>query len=168
MKIEKNTVVSLHYRLSNHKTGETIEETFNAEPLLFVYGIGAMIPEFEDNLSNKVKGDKFEFNIKAENAYGVTSDDQIAELPKNIFNDENGKFNVEQVFEGAVLPMVDNEGNHLSGKVLSVNDETIKMDFNHPLSGVDLNFDVEVIEVRDANQEELDHGHAHGVGGHNH
>lgn len=168
MKIEKNTVVSLHYKLSDHKTGETIEETFNAEPLLFLYGVGSMIPEFEENLSNKVKGDKFDFNIKAENAYGVASDDQIAELPKNIFNDENGKFNAEQVFEGAILPMVDNEGNHLRGTVVAVNDETIKMDFNHPLSGVDLKFEVEVIEVRNATQEELEHGHAHGVGGHNH
>jgi len=168
MKITKDTVVSLHYKLSNHQTGETIEETFNADPLLFLYGVGAMIPEFEENLADKTKNDEFEFNIKAENAYGVASDDQIVELPKNIFNDEDGNFNDEQVFEGAILPMVDNEGNHLRGTVVKINDDTVKMDFNHPLANVDLKFEVKIIDVREASKEEIEHGHAHGVGGHNH
>ncbi len=168
MKISKNAVVSLHYKLSNHQTGETIEETYNGDPLLFLYGVGAMIPEFEENLADKSKNDEFEFNIKAENAYGTTSDDQIVDLPKSIFNDDNGNFNSEQVFEGAVLPMMDNEGNQLRGTVVAVADETVKMDFNHPLSGVDLRFEVKIIDVREASQEEIEHGHAHGEGGHHH
>jgi FKBP-type peptidyl-prolyl cis-trans isomerase SlyD len=69
---------------------------------------------------------------------------------------------------GAMIPMSDNEGNHLSGKILSITDENVQMDFNHPLAGTDLHFEGSILEVRAATQEELDHGHVHGEHGHQH
>jgi FKBP-type peptidyl-prolyl cis-trans isomerase SlyD len=168
MKIENNTVVSLTYKLTNHKTGETIEETTTENPMLFLYGVGAIIPEFEQNLNGKITGDKFNFAITSDNAYGDRSEEQVALLPKSIFHDENGVFNDEQIAVGAVLPMSDNEGNHLNGIVVAVDDENVTMDFNHPLSGVDLHFDGEILEVRRPTEEEIKHGHAHGPNGHEH
>ncbi len=167
MKIDANMVVSLTYKLTNHKTGETIEETTTENPMLFLYGTGSVIPEFEENLKDKAVGDLFKFAIDSENAYGDRTDDQIAMIPTNVFNDEEGKFN-EDIFVGALVPMSDNEGNHLRGIVLEIKDELVKMDFNHPLAGTDLHFEGTILEVRPASQEELDHGHAHGVHGHQH
>ena len=70
--------------------------------------------------------------------------------------------------EGNFIPMADSEGNHLQGKIVSVGDETVKMDFNHPLAGMDMHFNGKVIGVRDASAEEIAHGHVHGEGGHHH
>ena len=167
MKIDANMVVSLTYKLTDHKTGETIEETTAENPMLFLYGVGSIIPEFEQNLNGKVAGDMFKFAIDSENAYGNRSEEQIAMLPANIFNDEAGKFN-EEIVLGAMVPMSDNEGNHLRGIVLEIKDELVKMDFNHPLAGTDLHFEGTILEVRPATEEELEHGHAHGVHGHQH
>lgn len=168
MKIGSNMVVSLTYKLTNHKTGEKIEETTTENPMLFLYGVGSIIPEFEENLDGKVVGDAFKFSIDSENAYGTPSEEQIAMLPISIFQNEEGKINEEELFEGAFVPMSDNDGNHLRGLVLEIKDELVKMDFNHPLAGIDLHFEGTIVEVRPATQEELDHGHAHGVHGHQH
>lgn len=168
MQIIENSVVSLNYTLTNHKTGEKIEETSTENPLVFLYGVQSMIPEFEQQLSGKIKGDKVAFSIKAENAYGVHEADQVAMIPANIFHGEDGKVDTEFFFIGAMVPMSDNEGNHLRGKILEISDEHVKMDFNHPLAGTDLHFAVEVLDVREATSDEIDHGHVHGEHGHHH
>lgn len=168
MTIDVNMVVSLNYKLTNHKTGEKIEETTAENPMLFLYGVGSIIPEFEQNIQGKKVGDSFSFSIDSANAYGERNDDQIAAIPVNVFHNENGEINTEEIFVGALVPMSDNEGNHLRGTVLEINSEIVKMDFNHPLAGTDLHFEGAILEVRPATQEELDHGHAHGVHGHQH
>jgi FKBP-type peptidyl-prolyl cis-trans isomerase SlyD len=168
MQITPNTVVSLNYKLSNHHTGEKIEETSVENPLVFLFGVQSMIPEFEQQIAGKIKGDKVSFSITAENAYGTYQDEQVAMIPANIFHNEDGKFDSEFFFIGATIPMSDNEGNHLRGKILEITDENVKMDFNHPLAGTDLLFDVEVLEVREATTDEIDHGHVHGEHGHHH
>lgn len=168
MTIASNSVVSLTYKLTNHKTGEKIEETTAQHPLVFLYGVGSMIPDFEKNLHGKQTGDKLAFSIDAENAYGGYSEENIVMIPLDVFKDESGKVNEQEIFAGAVVPMSDNEGNHMRGKILEMNDEAVKMDFNSPLAGVDLNFEVEILEVRKATDDEIAHGHVHGPGGHHH
>lgn len=168
MQIIENTVVSLNYKLSNHQTGEKIEETTVENPLVFLYGVQSMIPEFEQQIEGKTKGDKVSFSITAENAYGTYQEEQIAMIPANIFHNEDGKFDAEFFFIGATIPMSDNEGNNLRGTILEITEENVKMDFNHPLAGTDLLFDVEVLDVREATSEEIDHGHVHGLHGHHH
>jgi len=168
MIIEANKVVSLNYKLTNHKTGEKIEETTSENPMVFLFGVQSMIPDFEVNLSGKKVGDKVSFAIESENAYGAQSDEQLAEIPLNVFFQEDGKINEEEIFVGARVPMSDNEGNHFVGNVLDITAEIVKMDFNHPLAGVDLHFEVEVLDVREATKDELDHGHVHGEHGVHH
>ena len=168
MQIEQNRVVSLTYKLTNHKTGEKIEETSADNPMLFLVGAGQLIPDFEKNLHGKKAGDSFSFSIPSDLAYGSSSDDQIVSIPVNVFHDEAGKFDAEYFHIGALIPMSDNQGNQLRGKILEVTPETVKMDFNHPLAGTDLQFEGEILEVREATADEIAHGHAHGPGGHHH
>jgi FKBP-type peptidyl-prolyl cis-trans isomerase SlyD len=168
MQITTNTVVSLKYKLSNHQTGEQIEETNETNPLVFLFGAGQLIPDFEDNVSGKRKGDSFDFHIVAANAYGVSDPEQIAMIPSNVFHDENGNFDHQMFASGAIIPMSDGEGNQLRGKIVEVNDEHVKMDFNHPLAGTDLRFVGEILDVRAANPDEIAHGHVHGEHGHHH
>lgn len=168
MTIDTNSVVTLNYKLSNHKTGEKIEETTSENPMVFLYGVGSLIPEFEDNLHGKQTGDTFEFSIAAQNAYGDQSEDNVVMIPLNVFHDETGKINENDIYVGALVPMSDNEGNQMRGQVKEINSEFVKMDFNHPLAGQDLHFTGEILDVRKATEDELAHGHVHGPGGHHH
>ncbi len=166
--ITNNKVVSLHYRLKKtNKDGEIVEETFGTEPLVFLYGTGSMIPKFEAELAGKNAGDKAEFGIPAAEAYGLREDNALVTLPTDTFK-VDGAIDMEMLKVGNVLPMQDNEGNRMDGTIIDVTDTEVKMDFNHPLAGEDLYFEVEITEVRDASEEELSHGHVHGAGGHKH
>jgi FKBP-type peptidyl-prolyl cis-trans isomerase SlyD len=168
MTISENMVVSLNYKLSNHKTGEKIEETTAENPMVFLFGVGGIIPEFEQNINGLTVGDTFEFHITAENAYGMHDENQVAMIPLDVFRDEKGVFDSEYFTVGAMIPMSDSEGNHLRGLIRSVSDEAIEMDFNHPLAGTDLHFSGSISEVRPATPDEIAHGHVHGPGGHQH
>lgn len=168
MQIATNKVVSLKYKLSNAQTGEQIEETNETNPLVFLYGVGSLIPDFEYNLSEKSVGDTFDFHIIASNAYGEHDPQHIAMIPANIFHDENGNFDEVMFQVGSMIPMSDNEGNHMTGKIMEVNEEHVKMDFNHPLAGTDLHFSGVILDVREATTEEIAHGHVHGEHGHQH
>ncbi len=168
MTIDTNKVVSLKYKLTNQQTGEQIEETAADHPMQFIYGIERIIPTFEVNIHGLKAGDAFSFGIASADAYGEHSEDHKAQIPVSVFHDEEGKMNEEEIFVGALLPMTDSEGNHLRGRVYEITPEIVTMDFNHPLAGTDLHFEGEVLEVRDATEEELSHGHSHGAHGHQH
>lgn len=168
MIIEKNKVVSLLYELRiGNETGELVEKVDPAEPFAFLFGAGGLLPEFESNLKGKKRGDKFAFGIKSENAYGQFSFEAIVDIPKNAFM-VNGELATEMLQIGKVIPMRDEQGHALQGKVIGVEVDTVKMDFNHPMAGKDLHFTGEIVEVRNASADELSHGHVHGPGGHHH
>lgn len=168
MQIKKNTVVSLSYVLKrDNANGEIIEETKAGDPLMFLYGNGQMLPKFEENLSTLSTGDNFEFTLSSEDAYGEMDQDAIIDLDKAIF-EVDGKVDEEMLAIGNVIPMRDDQGHMLQGIVVSVTDQHVRMDFNHPMAGNVLHFKGNVIEVREASAEELSHGHAHGAGGHHH
>lgn len=168
MQIKKNTVVSLSYVLKrDNANGEIIEETKAGDPLMFLYGNGQMLPKFEENLSTLSTGDNFEFTLSSEDAYGEMDQDAIIDLDKAIF-EVDGKVDEEMLAIGNVIPMRDDQGHMLQGIVVSVTNEHVRMDFNHPMAGNTLHFKGNVIEVREASAEELSHGHAHGAGGHHH
>jgi FKBP-type peptidyl-prolyl cis-trans isomerase SlyD len=168
MQITKNTVVSLSYVLKrDNANGEIIEETKAGDPLVFLYGNGQMLPKFEDHLSTLKTGDAFEFTLASNDAYGEMDQDAIIDLDKSIF-EVDGKIDNEMLAIGNVIPMRDDQGHMLQGIVVSVSDDLVRMDFNHPMAGNVLHFTGKVIEVRTATAEELSHGHAHGAGGHHH
>lgn len=155
MIIEKNKVVSLTYDLA--VKGNTIESVTDIQPLKIIFGTGTLLPKFEENIAGLKVGDKFNFDIKKDEAYGDFREDNVVELPKNIF-EVDGKINEDVVAVGKTVPMLDNQGNRLTGIVLEISDETVKMDFNHPLAGDDLSFKGEVIDIREATEEELNAG----------
>lgn len=165
MKIDKNKVVTLHYKLQeDNADGEMVEQTFGSDPLTFLYGVGAMIPKFEEELSGKQEGDDFAFGIKSAEAYGEYDPKAIAPIPKSAFM-VDGQLAEEFLQEGRVIPMHDNEGNQLLGTVMEIGEAEVTMNFNHPMAGVDLYFTGQIESVREATAEELDHGHVHGPGG---
>ncbi|NBU92684.1 MAG: peptidylprolyl isomerase [Flavobacteriia bacterium] len=168
MHIETNKVVTLSYRLTNLLTGEHIEETNENNPLVFLYGVGSMLPDFEANLHALSAGSNFDFSIAADRAYGIPSEDEIVMIPKNVFCDENGTFDDTHFKVGTLVPMSDGQGHQLQGRILEIKEEEVTMDFNHPLAGTDLRFEGTILEVREATPEEIDHGHAHGPHGHSH
>ena len=98
--------------------------------------------------------------MRPEDAYGPVIDNAIVHVPKNIF-EIDGKIDENILQVGNMVPMMDKEGRRLNGKILEIEDEVVKMDFNHPMAGEDLHFQGEVTEVRDATEEELNHGHVH-------
>jgi FKBP-type peptidyl-prolyl cis-trans isomerase SlyD len=170
MNISKDKVVSVNYNLSVSKDKqpeELVEQTSKEHPFVFLYGHEAALPEFEGKLEGKKPGDPFDFSIECENGYGSREEENVIRIDRGAF-EIDGKFDSARVKVGAEVPMRDSEGHTLVGKVLSISDKEVEMDFNHPLAGYDLHFRGEVLDVRDATQEELDHGHVHGPHGHHH
>jgi FKBP-type peptidyl-prolyl cis-trans isomerase SlyD len=166
--IDKHKVVSLHYRLTrNNVDGELIEETFNSEPLTFIYGVGAMIPKFEQELTGLKLNDGFAFKVEAAEAYGEFDQAAVVDLSADIFKFE-GKIDETSIFVGAIVPMKNADGHRIDGKVIELTDTIVKMDFNHPLAGQDLFFTGELVDLRDASAEEIAHGHVHHHGHHHH
>lgn len=168
MTIEQNKVVAVHYTLNEGTAeGQLVESTHGGEPLAFIYGVGMMIPAFEANLAGLTIGDTFAFGIPAAEAYGVYDETALVEVPKQIFEHE-GSIPDGLLEVGNVLPLQDQEGNRMQGMVAHVTENSVKLDFNHPMAGVDLFFTGHVEGVREADPTELEHGHVHGAGGHHH
>jgi FKBP-type peptidyl-prolyl cis-trans isomerase SlyD len=170
MKIAKNKIVSVNYHLTASKNGgaeELVEQTSVEQPFVFLCGSEAVLPEFEGHLMDKEAGHPFDFKINAENAYGLYELEYVININKSVF-EVDGVFDEERIKAGEEVPMNDQDGNQLMGKVLSVDATNVSMDFNHPLAGHQLHFVGAVLEVREATEEELDHGHVHGPGGHHH
>ena len=152
MKIKNNKSVALAYVL---KVDDEIIETVPKEkPMRFVFGQGYLLPKFEENIEGKQTGDKFEFELKAGDAYGEVDEEAFVELAKDMFA-VNGKIDENLFVTGNVIPMRDSDGNRLNGTVENVLDDVIVMNFNHPLAGCNLSFTGEVVDVRDVTAEEL-------------
>jgi FKBP-type peptidyl-prolyl cis-trans isomerase SlyD len=168
MIIEKNTVVSLTYKLhKDDAAGEMIEAVRDDQPFVFLYGNGSLLPDFESNLAGKKVGDKVDFGIEAANAYGLPDDKAMEYVPKDIFMID-GKLADDLLIVDNIVNLRDQEGRLVRAKVVEIGESEVLMDFNHPLAGQNLFFEVEVLDVREATKEELDHGHVHGPGGHEH
>ena len=168
MIIEAKKVVSVHYTLTEGTPeGQLVETTNGGEPLAFIYGVGSMIPDFEKNLAGLKAGDKFAFGIEAANAYGVYDETALVEVPKNMF-EVDGKIPAAAGDVGGAFTLTDQDGNRFNGMVAWVGLDKVKLDFNHPMAGVDLFFTGHVEAVRDADPTELSHGHVHGPEGHHH
>ena len=167
MTIKPNVVVSVIYQLkasSKEHPIHDIEQVDESSPLVFIFGSGMMIPGFEKQLDGLKSGDTFKFDISPAEGYGFPDTEVVVPLPIEIFKHE-GVIDFGILKVGNTLPMTDQEGNMLRGKVLAFNDETVTMDFNHPLAGMDLHFNGAILSVREATIDELAHGHVHGDGG---
>lgn len=162
MKIHQNQVVSLHYRLNeDNAEGELLEETYDGEPMAFIFGTGMMLPAFESHLENKEVGESLTFVLEPEHAYGYYEEEAVIDIPIGNFLDDEGNLDTDKVKAGAPISMHDQEGRAYHGVVEEVKEEAVVVDFNHPMSGRTLHFSVEIMEVRPATESELDHGHVH-------
>ena len=161
MIVEKNKVVSLSYELK--VKGQAMETVGADAPLQFLFGTGNLLLKFEQNLDGLKLNDSFDFELKSEAAYGAVNKDAIVDVPVNAF-EVDGKIDHELLQAGNHVPMLDQSGNRLNGLVLQVDSEFVRMDFNHPLAGDDLHFSGKIVDIREANTEELEHGHIHGAG----
>ncbi|EJX00938.1 peptidyl-prolyl cis-trans isomerase SlyD, FKBP-type [gut metagenome] len=144
------------YKLYTVEDGERdfTEEAPATHPFQFISGLGMTLEAFENQLNNLNQGDTFDFTLTPEEAYGEYNEEHVIDLPKEIFMID-GKFDNEHVVEGAVLPLMTNDGQRINGSVVEVKEDVVVMDMNHPLAGCSLNFVGEVITSRAATNEEI-------------
>ncbi|MDR1518090.1 MAG: peptidylprolyl isomerase [Dysgonamonadaceae bacterium] len=156
MKISPNKYVALAYDLSVGEEGdlELMEQATAQKPLEFIFGTNSMLEAFESNIEGLAEGETFSFVLTPEQAYGDYDDTKIIALPKKVF-EVDGKIDDAMLFEGNTLPMMDSSGNRLMGSIVSVADDKVSMDFNHPLAGEFLHFTGSVVGVREASAEEI-------------
>lgn len=160
MQIANNSVVSIHYTLTNAQ-GEQLDSSNGQEPLAYLHGASNIIPGLENALTGKSVGDTLQVTVAPEEGYGPVREELVQEVDRSAFA------GIDDIQPGmqfiAKAPWGDQPVT-----VIKVEGDSITLDGNHPLAGQTLNFDVEVVEVRAATEEELAHGHAHGAGGHEH
>lgn len=153
---EKKSFVALTYDLyvGEENEKELMEQATEEQPLTFYTGLGMMLDKFEAEIAPLKVGDSFDFVIPVNDAYGEYEDEKIIELPKNIF-EVDGAIDEEMIAEGNMVPLVDSEGNRINASIVSVGEDIVTVDINHPLAGEDLHFIGKVIEMREATEEEL-------------
>ena len=155
MKVAEKNVVEIHYTLKNDQ-GEVLDSSAGRDPLAYLHGAQSLVPGLESTMNGKEVGDKFQVSVSPEEGYGKRDDSltQVVDLAN--FGDGADKVEV-----GVRFQMPTDEGVVIA-TVTAVNDKDVTVDLNHPLADVTLNFDVEVISVREATEEEMSNGHIHG------
>lgn len=160
MVIEQNKVVSLNYTLKNSE-GLLIDTSEGREPLVYLHGVGGLIPGLESELEGKTAGTKMNVVISPEDAYGKRQAELMHVVPKDGFQGD------EEMKEGMQVQL-ETENGPTVATIAKIEGEEVTLDLNHPLADMELHFDVSIEEIRDASADELSHGHAHGPGGHEH
>ncbi|MFT4780328.1 MAG: FKBP-type peptidyl-prolyl cis-trans isomerase SlyD [Flavobacteriales bacterium] len=154
MKVAKGKLISVEYSLfQDGPEGDLIEETTSEENFEFIFKEEEMLAAFEAELEGKEAGQSFSVSIKSDDAYGPEDPEAIIEFPKENFV-VDGELDEELLQEGEVIPMSDDEGNELEGVVVGTSKETVTLDFNHPLAGIDLFFDGQIISVKETTAED--------------
>ncbi|MDX1804511.1 MAG: peptidylprolyl isomerase [Alcanivorax sp.] len=162
MQISDNKVVSFHYTLTNN-AGETIDSSLQrGEPLAYLHGHGNIVPGLEKALTGKAAGDKMDVTVTPEEGYGERHEQLIQQVPTSAFEGADGELQPGMQFQAQT------EAGPRIFTITAVEGDQVTVDGNHPLAGETLNFAVEITEVRDATDEEQEHGHVHGPGGHDH
>lgn len=160
MQITENTVVSMHYTLTDEQ-GQELDSSVGQDPLVFLSGAQNIIDGLDKALQGKAAGEKLAVSVAPEEGYGAVHQELIQKVPAENFQ------GVDDIQVGMQF-MAQTPGGEQPVTVIGVEEDGIMLDGNHPLAGKTLNFDVEIVDVREASTEELEHGHVHGDGGHHH
>ena len=163
MKIADKTVVQFHYTLKD-EAGTEIESSYASDPLAYLHGYKNMLVGVENALTGKEVGDKFSVTLQPEDTYGERKEDMIQRVPSKHLQDGQGTTK----WKAGMTAAVETEQGQRQVTVVKAGKFMVTVDINPPLAGMVLAFDLDVVEVRAATDEETDHGHAHGVGGHHH
>ena len=156
MQVADNMAVSIHYTLTNDD-GEVLDSSIGDEALVYLHGGGNIISGLEKALHGKVAGDKFNVRIAPEDAYGELMEEMIQVISRDMFE------GIDNIEVGMQFHADVSSGTGVV-TVVNIEDDDITIDGNHPLAGLALTFDVEVMDVRPATEEEASHGHIHGAG----
>ena len=151
--VQDNLVVTLDYKLIVED--EMLESTEDGEPIIFIQGIGQIISGLENSLYGMEVGDKKTVVVQPEDAYGEYDPESLQEAKKEEFSEEI------PLDVGTFLDLEDDEGDILSAQIIAAEENTVTLDFNHPLAGKTLTFEITLTDLRPASEEELDHGHVH-------
>lgn len=148
--------ITVAYELYTDYNGknELVEKAPTEHPFQFISDMGTTLDAFEAQIKPLQKGEKFDFTLSVEEAYGEYEQERVLELNKDIFK-INGKFDNEHIYPGSVVPLMNNDGARFNGTIVEVKDDTVTVDLNHPLAGKALHFIGEVTENRDATKEEI-------------
>jgi len=160
MQIAKGTVVSINYTLTDD-ANNVIDSSAGGEPLAYIHGADNIIPGLEKALAGKTAGDRLEVSVSPQEAYGLRDEALAQVIPRDRFE------SAQDIEIGMQFQTPTSDGVSVV-TVTGVDNENVTVDANHPLAGMTLHFSVEVVAVRSATSEELDHGHVHGPGGHHH
>lgn len=152
--IGNNLVVSMHYKLTNNE-GQVLDSSEGADPLSYLHGAGNIIPGLEQALVGKVQGDKLQVQVAPADAYGELRPEMIQVVPREAFQ------GVDSIEPGMAFQAQGPDGATQQIMVKDVDGDNITIDANHPLAGVELTFDVEIVTIREATEEEVAHGHVH-------
>lgn len=155
MKISDNQVVSIHYELRNVDNGEILDSNINAAPLSFIVGKGQIIPGLEEKIKELKAGENADIKVAAADAYGIYDENAVQTLPKE-------QFAGLELQVGMTLYGQGEHGETVQVSVKNFNDETVEIDFNHPLAGKDLLFAISILEVREATADEILNGYVGG------
>ncbi|MEZ5541855.1 MAG: peptidylprolyl isomerase [Pseudomonadota bacterium] len=160
MQIANNRVVSIAYTLKDND--DNIIDQSSDGSFCYLHGASNIIPGLEDALTGKTAGDEFSVSIPPEQGYGLHDAERVQAVPRDMFPTDT------DIQPGMQFHAQSPDGNMIVVSIAKVEQDTITVDGNHPLAGVQLNFDVKVMEIREATAEEMEHGHVHGPHGHHH
>jgi FKBP-type peptidyl-prolyl cis-trans isomerase SlyD len=166
MKAAPDTVVKIAYELRTEPNGEVRDSATQQSPFSFLFGHNNVLDKFEKSLEGLIAGNQFNFTLSPEEGYGEYDSEAVIQLDKSVFAVDGVEQN-DMLFVGNVVPLQDQHGNPFQGRIVAVGDK-ITVDLNHPFAGKTLYFSGNVVEVREAHQVELDHGHVHEHGDHSH
>ena len=161
MQIADSCVVSIHYTLTNSE-GQTIDKSDETSPFAYLHGKNNIVPGLETELTGKSVGDSLKVTVEPEKGYGEVNPELVQEVPRSAFDE------VESIEVGMQFQASEDDGQSQLVTITDIQETTVTVDGNHPLAGETLTFDVKIEEIRPASKEELEHGHAHGLGGHHH
>jgi FKBP-type peptidyl-prolyl cis-trans isomerase SlyD len=167
MKAIKDTVVSLVYQLRTEPTGPVMDEATADAPFDFLFGHGNVLDKFENNLEGLIAGNQFHFVLSPEEGYGEFDPEAVINMNKSDFQFE-GEDASHLIEVGNLIPLQDQFGNPFQGRITAIAGDTVTIDLNHPFAGKTLHFSGEVVGVREAHANELEHGHIHHGGDHSH
>lgn len=160
MRIGKDKVVTIDYTLTDNR-GAVIDSSKGSDPFAYIQGTGNIIPGLEQALEGKAAGEQVNVTVSPDQGYGIRDDSLVQTVTRDQFE------GVDEVQVGMRFHAQTDQGQRVV-TVVSVAEDSVTVDGNHPLAGETLNFDVTIVNVRDATQEEIEHGHVHGPEGHNH
>lgn len=159
--IATGKVVTMHYTLQL-SDGQVVDTSEGSDPLAYLHGAGNIVPGLEKALEGKSAGDTLAVTVEPDEGYGTRHEEAVQQVPRQAFPPD------AELREGLQFQATDPDGHPVMGRIAELEGDQVTVDFNHPLAGETLKFEIEVVDVRAATDEEKDHGHVHGPGGHAH